>query len=420
MASYNLLGDWAPYDMIPDKTAHMGGHFSFSDLVTAYIRGEHQKLHAQLDAFLSAAANYLVIDLQASVIMTDPEHSDDPDIRTDPLTLGNAYWKEFIHKLTDEILKYYVPEQVIINQHFAPTQVLTDKGLVNYDNSMRIRQYNSLINFFIKYLLRAFDGCHMISFPEQVIDVACVRGKQQEFQLHPTYYRYGRAAFSLIFSDVREETEQLEILCDQYSQIFEAYQVKPELAELEDMNERQRIVGFWLNVRGYDSLTLAWNPGPYASGYVIEQYLEHKWKEIVVIEDPHVTHYKVEHLKAGVRAHFRIRVSDAPDAPFTSYLYLHAITAPAPTAGAAVPAEDGGLLFSWEKAEGAEGYILEVNRNDKWTRLARIGEADQLSHEAPGIVYNDNTQFRIQTFAFNNKTPMYTISPVFTVTKKGL
>ena len=65
------------------------------------------------------------------------------------------------------------------------------------------------------------------------------------------------------------------------------------------------------------------------------------------------------------------------------------------------------LRLNWNKDSKASGYIIEQNKNGKWTRIARIGNNKTTTYRVEKLVPSTTYQFRIQAFAFDRSTPVY-------------
>lgn len=65
------------------------------------------------------------------------------------------------------------------------------------------------------------------------------------------------------------------------------------------------------------------------------------------------------------------------------------------------------LRLNWDKNDSASGYIVEQNKNGKWTRIARIGNNTTLTYRISGLSASTTYQFRVQAFDFNGSTPQY-------------
>jgi len=65
------------------------------------------------------------------------------------------------------------------------------------------------------------------------------------------------------------------------------------------------------------------------------------------------------------------------------------------------------IRLNWNKDSNASGYIIEQNKNGKWTRIARIGSNATTTYRVEKLVPSTTYQFRVQAFAFDGSTPAY-------------
>ena len=69
--------------------------------------------------------------------------------------------------------------------------------------------------------------------------------------------------------------------------------------------------------------------------------------------------------------------------------------------------KENSLKLIWKQNDQAEGYIIEQFKNDSWKRIERLEGSDTTNCYVSGEDINENTKFRIQAFAFNGSTPIY-------------
>lgn len=65
------------------------------------------------------------------------------------------------------------------------------------------------------------------------------------------------------------------------------------------------------------------------------------------------------------------------------------------------------LRINWNKGEGASGYIIEQYKNGAWSRIARIEGGNVTTFRVERLAASTAYQFRIQSFAFDGGTPVY-------------
>ena len=65
------------------------------------------------------------------------------------------------------------------------------------------------------------------------------------------------------------------------------------------------------------------------------------------------------------------------------------------------------LRINWNKVNGASGYIIEKYDNGKWNRIARIADVNTKTYRVGDLKNASSYLFRIQSFSFNDNTPIY-------------
>lgn len=70
-------------------------------------------------------------------------------------------------------------------------------------------------------------------------------------------------------------------------------------------------------------------------------------------------------------------------------------------------ATESTFQLQWNKVNNADGYIIEQFKDEKWTRIARIGNGKTISYKVEGLTSGKKYQFRIKTFMFLGKVPLY-------------
>ena len=65
------------------------------------------------------------------------------------------------------------------------------------------------------------------------------------------------------------------------------------------------------------------------------------------------------------------------------------------------------LRLNWNKNSTAAGYIIEQYKDGKWVRIARIGDKSTVTYRIAGLRSKSTYKFRMRTFAFDGKTPLY-------------
>ena len=84
------------------------------------------------------------------------------------------------------------------------------------------------------------------------------------------------------------------------------------------------------------------------------------------------------------------------------------ITKLSAVSGLAVSARTGNsLTLKWNKNSAANGYILEMLKNGKWTRITKISDNSKTSYKVSGLGASTVYRFRIRAFRMNGSVAIY-------------
>ena len=181
--------------------------------------------------------------------------------------------------------------------------------------------------------------------------------------------------------------------------------------------------GFKVKSQSSTAITLTWNKGTTASGYVIEKYDGGKWVHVARINSASITSYTVRSLKAGTSYQFKIRA-------FKSYsdknqygtwsTPLKANTNPYGVGGFKVKSTGKtSVTLGWNKGTSASGYVIERYDGGKWVHVARIKNASTTSYTVRSLKAGTKYQFRIRAFkSYPEKNQYGTWSKTLTATTK--
>ena len=183
------------------------------------------------------------------------------------------------------------------------------------------------------------------------------------------------------------------------------------------------ITGFAITGRDSSSLTLSWAKNTSADGYVIQQQVNGAWSNIAVLKSNATVTYKVTELDPNAFYRFRMVAFKSHDGTKLYSKYtgaMSAYTAPAMVSGLKVVTDsETQLTVSWSKVDSANGYVLDIYKDGKWTEVARYKSNATLKYVATGLTAGTQYKFRIKSFAVNNSLTIYSTysSPVIAVTK---
>ena len=84
------------------------------------------------------------------------------------------------------------------------------------------------------------------------------------------------------------------------------------------------------------------------------------------------------------------------------------ITKLSAVSGLAVSARTGNsLTLKWNKNSAANGYILEMLKNGKWTRITKISDNSKTSYKVNGLGASTVYRFRIRAYRMNGSAAIY-------------
>lgn len=165
-----------------------------------------------------------------------------------------------------------------------------------------------------------------------------------------------------------------------------------------------RIKNFAISGRGSNFLTVSWAKNTGATGYIIQEQANGVWKNIANIKNNATVTYKHTGLQPDSFHRYRM-VAYRKDASGTAYSkYTSAFsgyTAPAMVGGFKV-ADTGirDIALSWSKVASADGYVIDIYKDGKWSQLAKVGRT-ATSYKATGLASGTDYKFRIKSYATN-------------------
>lgn len=162
--------------------------------------------------------------------------------------------------------------------------------------------------------------------------------------------------------------------------------------------------------RASSALRLGWDADETADGYIIEMYADSKWKRIARIADGTATQFRYSGLSAGTEYKFRIRtfkfINNIP--VYGSYSHISGMTKPSQISGFKVTGNTkNALRVGWNINTSADGYILEMYLDGKWTRVAKSTANDALQYRKAGLQSATLYKFRIKAYKMDGKKALY-------------
>ena len=170
------------------------------------------------------------------------------------------------------------------------------------------------------------------------------------------------------------------------------------------------VTGLKIGGRATDALRLNWNKNDSAEGYIVEQNKNGKWTRIARIGNNSTVTWRISGLSDSTSYQFRVQAFNFSGSTpqYSGYQYINGTTLPTAVTGVKIGGRaTDALRLNWNKNSKASGYIIEQNKNGKWTRIARIGNNSTVTYRIAGLQASTKYQFRIQAFGFDGSTPLY-------------
>ena len=169
--------------------------------------------------------------------------------------------------------------------------------------------------------------------------------------------------------------------------------------------------GFAITGRGSDFLTITWTKNTGASGYIIQEQVNGVWKNVASIKGNTTVSHKIANLQPNSFHRYRM-VAYKTDANGTCY-GKYTGSAPGYTAPAMVSnfkvsgIGADSLTVSWTKVASANGYVIDIYKDGKWSQLAKITSNATTSYKASGLTTGTTYKFRIKSYATNGTLTIY-------------
>ena len=181
--------------------------------------------------------------------------------------------------------------------------------------------------------------------------------------------------------------------------------------ELLDKPTLAKVNGVKLGGRAADALRVNWSKNANASGYIVEMYQGNKWVRIAKITNNNTTTFRKAGLKAGTAYKFRVKAYKMYDrtAVYSAYsATVAARTNPSVIKGAKLGGRAADALrINWTKNTSADGYIVEMYQNGKWTRVAKITSNSTTTFRKAGLKASTVYKFRVRAYKMSGKTALY-------------
>ena len=181
--------------------------------------------------------------------------------------------------------------------------------------------------------------------------------------------------------------------------------------ELLDKPTLSKVTGVKLGGRAADALRINWSKNADADGYIVEMYQGNKWARVAKIANNSTTTYRASGLKAGTAYKFRVKAYKMYDRTAVYGAYSATVSArtnPSVIKGAKLSGRAADALrINWTKNASADGYIVEMYQNGKWTRVAKITSNSTTTFRKAGLKASTVYKFRVRAYKMSGKTALY-------------
>ena len=171
------------------------------------------------------------------------------------------------------------------------------------------------------------------------------------------------------------------------------------------------IKGAKLTGRAADALRINWSKNASADGYIVEMYQGNKWVRVGKITNNSTTTFRKAGLKASSVYKFRVRAYKMSGKTALYSAYSTTVTArtnPSVMKGAKLGGRAADALrVNWTRNASADGYIVEMYKNGKWVRAAKITNKNTTTFRKAGLKASTVYKFRVRAYKMSGKTALY-------------
>ena len=157
--------------------------------------------------------------------------------------------------------------------------------------------------------------------------------------------------------------------------------------------------------RTSESLTFGWNVSDNADGYVVEQFIGGKWETIDDLAYD-VTGYTANELEPSTVYQFRfaayLMVDGKPVYSEYSRIFSERTAPTKPVSVKIAKRTDKSVTLGWNKNNTADGYVVQVYKNGKWTTAVKNTGINKTTAEVKGL--NPGAEYKLRVMCFKDGT----------------
>ena len=219
-------------------------------------------------------------------------------------------------------------------------------------------------------------------------------------------------ALGYYFDNGYKKIDNFKIYCHSGT-AAERYAINNDLdyVLLDKLPTLAKVTGAKLSGRAADALRVNWTKNANADGYIVEMYQGNKWVRVAKITSNSTTTFRKAGLKAGTAYKFRVKAYKMYDRTAVYGAYSATVAArtnPSVIKGAKLSGRAADALrINWTKNTSADGYIVEMYQNGKWTRVAKITSNSTTTFRKAGLKASTVYKFRVRAYKMSGKTALY-------------
>ena len=169
--------------------------------------------------------------------------------------------------------------------------------------------------------------------------------------------------------------------------------------------------------RTSESLTFGWNIPDNADGYVVEQFIDGKWETIADLAYD-VTGYTADKLAPSTVYQFRfaayLMVDGKPVYSEYSAIFSERTAPTKPVSVKLTKRTDKSVTLSWSKNNTADGYVVQIYKNGKWTTAVKNTGINKTTAEVNGL--NPSAEYKLRVLCFKDGTEViYSVPAEITI-----
>ncbi len=181
--------------------------------------------------------------------------------------------------------------------------------------------------------------------------------------------------------------------------------------ELLDKLTLAKVTGAKLTGRAANALRINWTKNTSADGYIVEMYQNGKWARVAKITNNSTTTFRKAGLKASTVYKFRVKAYKMSGKTALYGAYSSTVstrTSPSVIKGTKLGGRAADALrINWTKNTSADGYIVEMYKDGKWVRAAKITNNSTTTFRKAGLKASTVYKFRVRAYKMSGKTALY-------------